>query len=119
MVRPPYATVIRLLGIAEEHWAAIDGQAAERGVDYLTLPFDRFCNAIYWWAVQRVKDKDHFDYELAKPIPGLLVGTEVTPEDLDQDAESFMSFAAAMGVTPRRPKSPDEEEPAITSAPAS
>lgn len=96
MVRPPYHAVLTLFAYAERYWAAIDGEAASRGADYFDLPPDRFFNAIQWWVMQRVKDTDAFQRELER-VPA---GAEVTEDDLQEDAESFMAFAAAMGVKP-------------------
>lgn len=44
---------------------------------------------------QRVKDVDGFERELVRPIGGV-----VTDRDLEADADSFMAFAAAVGVKP-------------------
>lgn len=95
MVGPPYETALRLIAIAQDHWATIDGQAAERGVDYFSLSPDQFFNAIWWWAVQRVKDPERFETQLAAPLK---VGPEVSERELEADGASFMAFAAAMGV---------------------
>jgi hypothetical protein len=95
VVRPPYVAVVRLFAYAERYWPAIDGEAASRGADYLALPLDRFCNAVQWWVTQRVKDVDYFERELVRPIGGM-----VTEQDLEADAESFLAFAAAVGVKP-------------------
>jgi hypothetical protein len=101
VVRPPYSVVQRLVALAAEHWAAIDGEAAAGGADYFALSFDRFLNAVYWWAVQRVKDVERFIADLERPVAGQ-VSMSVTEQDLDRDAENFMAFANAMGVpTPR------------------
>lgn len=102
MVGAPYWVVARLCFIAERHWAAIDGEAASRGVDYLTLPVDRFCNTIYWWVAQRVKDFDSFKYDLERPPSGVAA----TAEELDAEAADFMAFASAFGVAPSVPAPP-------------
>lgn len=106
MVLPPYQVAARLVGIASDHWEAIDGEAAHSGVDFFQLPFDRFLNAIYWWAVQRVKDTDKFARDLDQPFPLPMSAwtseTTVTEADLTADGESFMAFAAAFGVRPPR-----------------
>lgn len=107
MVRPPYQAALRLFSYAERYWPAIDGEAASRGADYLTLPLDRFCNAVQWWVTQRVKDVERFLADLERPLPGTPVGSEVTEQDLERDAESFMAFASAMGI---KPPSADPEE---------
>jgi hypothetical protein len=92
----PYQACFRLAIIASQHWSAIDGEAASRGVDYWQLGFDRWLNAIEWWVVQRVKDPEEFRAELDRPLPG----QAVSAADLDRDADSFMAFAAAFGATP-------------------
>ena len=104
MVGPPYQTAARLVGIAAEHWDAIDGEAASRGVDYFQLGFDRLLNAIYWWAVQRVKEPERFERSLSEhfplPMEWILAGSAVTVADLDADADSFLAFASAFGIKP-------------------
>lgn len=96
---PPYPAAVRLAFIAQDHWAAIDGEAASRGVDYLDLPVDRFCNAIYWWVIQRVKDPEHFEAELNAPL-GTPAYQVVSEAELEADGRAFMAFATSMGVKP-------------------
>ena len=99
MVRPPYVAVIRLFVYAERHWAAIDGEAASRGHDYLGLSIDRFCNVVQWWVIQRVKEPERFVAELERPLGGTEASTP-TERELEADAQNFMAFATAFGVTP-------------------
>ena len=106
MVRPPYETVVRIVAYAERYWAEIDGEAASRGTDYLSLPIDRFLNAVQWWVLQRVKDPERFKAELERPV----AGQPVTKEELDADGTSFMAFASAMGLKPPA-ANPDDEAP--------
>lgn len=110
MVGPPYWVVARLCYIAERHWAAIDGEAASHGTDYFDLSVDRFLNAIWWWAVQRVKDSAAWESEMLRAPRGM----QVTAEDLDADAETFLAFASAFGVRPPVPG--DAAPPALESA---
>lgn len=118
MVRPPYVACLRLVNIAIEYWVAIDGSTP--GCDPLTLPPDRFFNHIQWWAMQRVKDADRFLVDLERPLPQMPgAPAVVTQADLDKDAESFVAFAKAFGVTPPRPRSPNGSNAVVTSAPAS
>lgn len=99
MVGAPYAAAVRLVAIAEEHWAAIDGASGD--LDLLSLPFDRFCNAIQWWAMQRVKDPANWLADLERPPRNLASGRRsVTDDDLDQDARAFLAFAQAFGMKP-------------------
>ena len=52
--------------------------------------------------MQRVKDPERFLAELERPLDG--IGPRVTDQDLERDGESFIAFAAAMGIKP--PSSP-------------
>lgn len=52
----------------------------------------RFCNAIYWWAAQRVEDVAKFDFELDKPTIG-----RVKQSDIDRELDDFSSFMTAFG----------------------
>lgn len=98
MVGAPYYTCRRLVAIAADHWQAIDGEASCNGVDLWALPPQSWFNTIWYWAIQRVKDPDRFNFELERPPPG---HTQVVTEgDLEQDGASFMAFAAAMGAAP-------------------
>lgn len=121
MVWPPYLSVYRLVAIAAQHWGAIDGEAASRGVNYFALSFDGFVNAIYWWTINHVKDVDKFLYELDREEgPGM--AERVTQQDLEADADAFMAFAGALGVAPkmtvRQVEPPALEGPVVQSAPA-
>jgi hypothetical protein len=124
VVRPPYQGCAHLVGVAAQHWAAIDGEAASRGVDLFALGFDRLLNAVYWWAVQRVKEPDKFERTLDEhfPLPmewilgggparagGLAKDGTVTEAELEADAASFMAFASAFGVAP--PKAQPKPKP--------
>lgn len=69
MVRPPYQVVVRLVGIAEAHWPEVD--AAYPGEEIIRLPFDRFLNRVYGWAVSRMNGKQREEWEtmLLAPLP--------------------------------------------------
>lgn len=99
MVRPPYEVTLRLLYVAAERWVEIDGEAASNGADLLDLPLDRFLNAVYYWAIQRVdvEDRDMWLAKLYEPLPG----REPSPETVKMEMESFAEFASAFGVAPR------------------
>jgi len=47
---------------------------------------------------QRVPDAERFQAELERPM--VVAGATVSDHDLERDADSFMAFAAAMGVKP-------------------
>lgn len=115
MVRPPYEAVLRLFANAERYWAAIDGEAASQGgVDYFSLPLDRFCNAIQWWCLQRVKDPERFLRDLEAPLSGS--ARTVTQDDLEADGAAFMAFAKAFGVKPPAPVGDETATAALPSA---
>jgi hypothetical protein len=61
-------------------------------VNLLDLPIHRFCNAVYYWCIQRVEDRDKFDYQLNQPIPGRMVRESQVARERDQ----FASFMTAM-----------------------
>tara|TARA_R110000764_G_scaffold114714_3_gene201808 strand:+ start:4771 stop:5088 length:318 start_codon:yes stop_codon:yes gene_type:complete len=92
----PYEVVLRLIGIAGDNWEAIDYEAACQGQDFLALPIDRFCNVVYHWAMERVKDKPQFIYQLTKRVSG----QKPSKKQVNEDADAFMAFAGAFGVAP-------------------
>jgi hypothetical protein len=98
VVRPPYEVALRLCFIAGERWAEIDGEAALQGANLIGLPLDRFCNAIYVWAIQRIEDddRDMFMARLYEPLPG----REPSAETVKMEMESFAAFASSFGVAP-------------------
>lgn len=57
----------------------------------MNLPIDRFCNAIYAWAMERVEDAERFDFELTKPVPG-----RVRDTDVEEELDAFASFMGAV-----------------------
>lgn len=89
MGRPPYTVIWRLYAYAREYWQEINGETAYQGVNLLILPLDRFCDAIYWWCVQRVEDRAKFDYELTKPAPG-----DTSELAIQAEQDSFAAFMA-------------------------
>lgn len=92
VVRPPYPTALRLYAIAAERWAEIDGLCAQNGVDPIRLRPDRFCNLIYAWAVERVEDRERFDFDLNAPMPGQV--RQPSEAELEREGADFMSFLA-------------------------
>lgn len=98
MVRPPYITCLRLVAVADQHWEAIDGSAAAEGFDPFDLSPQRFFNFLYYWAMARVKEPDIFEQKLNDPPPGK--SRRASEAERQRDAESFLEFAGAFGVTP-------------------
>jgi hypothetical protein len=98
VVRPPYEVALRLCFIAGERWAEIDGEAALQGANLIGLPLDRFCNAIYVWAIQRIDSDglDEFRARLHEPLPG----RKPSAESVKIEMEAFAAFASAFGVAP-------------------
>jgi len=95
MVRPPYATVLRCYSLAEEHWEAIDGEAALQGrISLLTLPINRFCNAIIRWGVEHSKEPAKFVFEMEKPD-----GASASDAELEREAQQNAAFFSAFGVS--------------------
>ncbi len=98
MVGPPYQVCLRLYGIAAARWQEIDGTCAQAGgFDPLSLPIDRFCNMIYAWAVERVKDREEFDQMLTAPLPGSKVKKpDPTSAELQDEGASFMALQSEL-----------------------
>lgn len=96
----------RLLGLARDDWASLDGQMASLNVDPLLLPPDRFLNLIYWWATHHAEEQaqvDKFDRQLWMPPKGKAAapGSPWSPE---AETAAFSALAAQVGtgqVTPR------------------
>ena len=94
MVRPPYEVVARIFGIAEDHWAAIDGQCALKGVEnLLNLSISRFCNAIVQWAMERVKDPEMFMHKLET-----VSGSQASDLAKEREAAENAKFMSAFGM---------------------
>ena len=105
VVGPPYEVAVRLTAIAADHWEAIDGEAALRGIgSYLELPPVRFYNAILSWCLKHVKDTDRFMAKLTAPVPGRV--RQASDEDLQREREDFAAFASAVGMHQQTVKSP-------------
>lgn len=95
MVGPPYQAALRLYALAGQRWALIDGEASLQGQDLLDLPPHRFCNVIYYWAVQRLseEDKERWEAELLAPLPGQrLSASTVDPQQEMADFKRLMSL---------------------------
>lgn len=56
--------------MAAQHWASFDGWAAQHGINPLTLPVDRACNLIYWWATRNADQQERrkIDMQLTRGI---------------------------------------------------
>ena len=90
---------LRLVRLARQEWASLDGEMASLNVDPWYLPPDRFFNLIYWWAT-RHGDPDgiaKFDRRLWMPPKGVAPapGSPWSPES---ETEAFGELAAAFGV---------------------
>lgn len=68
--RFPYPAALRLELLGLEHWAELDGQLAESGVDLSRLSARRFCNLVYARALRAVtpEERDRFEADLRTPI---------------------------------------------------
>jgi len=100
MVVPPYFICLRLQAIAGQHWQAIDGQAALKGIDPFDLPVDRFFNYVYQWAMEHSGGKAEQVQRKIETPPAGMKPSEMVAE---QEGKDFTDFAKAFGVTP--PKS--------------
>lgn len=91
----------RLIHVAIAGWPHLDGPAAQQGVDLLDLPLDRFCSVVYAWRLKHAteKDRDEFLRWLsAPPLNALGDPDDVSEEVLEDEAQSFLAVAGALGA---------------------
>jgi hypothetical protein len=87
VVGKSYQAAVRLSVTATSNWRAIDGYYSGQGVDLLALPWDRFLNVIYAWAMEHQSDEDaqRWAAELDLPLPGSSSSSdELDPNEMDQ-----------------------------------
>jgi hypothetical protein len=96
---------MRLIGIAENNWERLDGEMAAKGMDPMVLPFDRFLNWVYSFAVNQfsdVSDLDRFEMRLNLPMPGIRSAIQDTASvwapAQEQSALSGLAAAVRGGV---------------------
>lgn len=99
MVVTPYIECIRLIAIAGKHWQAIDGETALQGNNLYDLSLDRFMNALYAWSMAHVSHDELEDFTRQLEAPDPRTGRTVSDREIERDAEAFMSFAGAFGVS--------------------
>jgi hypothetical protein len=92
---------MRLIGIAETNWDRLDGDMAAKGVDPMELPFDRFLNLIYAFAVSSFsdeKDLNRFEARLNLPIPGIRskIAETASPWAPERETAALGGLAAAL-----------------------
>ncbi len=83
----------RLVGTAKANWAVFDGWCASRNLDPLELPFDRFLNTVYYWAI-RNGDEDSikkFDRKLWMPEKGAEIPAE-SPWSAENETSTFQAL---------------------------
>lgn len=88
MVRPPYATCVRLAYIAAERWAELD--ASYISVNLLRLPTHRFFNAVFAWCVERIDPEKREEWEMQLNEP--FYNDTPTQAQLEREAEGFMAL---------------------------
>jgi hypothetical protein len=101
VVRFSYRAVCGLIYLADHFWAEIDGACARRGVDPLSLGFDRFLNLIYSWACERVQHDENGRAELDEALFGTeerdrrrgLRGDNVSQEVVDEEWALFNALS--------------------------
>lgn len=96
----PYAAGLRLTYLAATNWRQIDGTCALRGIDPLTLPYERFLNLVYAIYVENMDKptRDKFDLQIFMPM----VDGRADPDAVDDDyvareLEQFRAFASELG----------------------
>lgn len=95
VVRPPYPEVLRLHGIAAEHWALID--AHYPSVNLIEFPVHRFLDFVYAWLMNRIDPEkmEEVDDMLNRPLPGQ--ERKVTDAMAEDEGASFMALHAGLG----------------------
>lgn len=103
MVYPPYSVCLRLIATVGSYYEAFDGEKASKGQDPFDLNPRRFFNMLYFWCITHVEtDKvEEFERKLNEPIAGSK--GKVSDLEKQKDADSFMAFAGAMGISPPKP----------------
>ena len=89
----------RLLHLAEERWADIDGYGVGHGFDPYDLPLSRLCNFVWWWVTNgaQPKDVDKFKIKLWRPPAGEDVHDERSPWSAEAEMSAFSALKAALG----------------------
>jgi hypothetical protein len=95
----------KLLRLADEHWVTIDGEAALRGVDPMSLPFDRFLNAVHHFATREGSPDAvrKFEIRLWMPPPGVVATRG--PWSAEAETRAFKALKAGLG-SPKAPAAP-------------
>jgi hypothetical protein len=93
---------MRLISIAETNWERLDGDMAAKGVDPMGLPFDRFLNLVYAFAVNQFndeKDLNKFEMRLNLPMPGIKSAIQETSSSWApaKETAALSGLAAALG----------------------
>lgn len=87
----------KLLAIAEGHWVTIDGKAAWRGIDLLTMPFDRFLNAVYRYATKDGTPDSIRKFDIRLWIPPAGIAPTRGPWTPEAEMQAFRGLKAALG----------------------
>ena len=103
-----YGAVGGLIEIADIFWHQIDGACARAGFDPLALPFDRFLNLVYAWAVERVQaDEEAMDrlhdalFEADIRRRGAR-GDNVSPEVVEEEMALFRAASSSLQTEMKR-----------------
>ena len=89
---------LRLLLLADQHWARFDGWAGARGVDAGDMPVSRFVHLVQYWATEGAEseaDLRQFEARLWMPPPGVVV--DRGPWSPDAENKSFAALKASLG----------------------
>lgn len=92
MVGPPYVVAARVFLLAAQYWTDIDGEAAMKGVNLFHLRLDRFINAVLYWVLGKVEDREKFWWQLEQPMPG-----RVRQADVNRELDDFAALVGKVG----------------------
>lgn len=88
----------KLLRLAQEHWVTLDGDAALTGIDLLSLPFDRFLNAVYRYATREGTPDSIRSFDIRLWVPPRGVAPTRGPWSAEAEAEAFRGLKNALGM---------------------
>lgn len=94
--RAPYYVTLRLVYLASDNWSTLDGWAASRNTDLMSLPIDRMLNLVYFWATKNAENEQDlakFDRKLWMPPKGVVPPPE-SPWSSANETSAFKAFKA-------------------------
>lgn len=98
MGRAPYATCVGLLATAAGGWEILDGEAALKGVDPIRLPFHRFLNLIYYWAIRSMNEEKRAEFDTLLLQPPKSRAEKPSQMEAEDEGAAFLAFQSRMAA---------------------